>query len=47
MHDLIIRNATIVDGTQALAIVGADAGHQVAAVFTRIDGIWYLTGLLG
>ena len=39
--------ATILDGTQALAIVGADAGHQVAAVFTRIDGIWYLTGLLG
>ncbi len=39
--------ATVLDGTQALAIVGADAGHQVAAVFTRIDGLWYLTGLLG
>ncbi len=37
----------IVDGTQALAIIGADAGHQVTAVFSRIDGLWYLTGLLG
>ena len=39
--------STIVDGAHALAIVGADAGHQVAAVFTRIDGRWFLTGLLG
>ncbi len=39
--------ATSVNGTEAMAIVGADAGHQVTAVFTRIDGLWYLTGVLG
>ena len=36
-----------VDGTEARAVVGVDDGHQVTAAFTRIEGLWYLTGLSG
>ena len=38
---------TVVDGIEARAIVGVDDGHQVITIFNRVDGLWYLTALLG
>ena len=34
-----------VDGTEARAVVGIEDGHRVTATFSRIEGLWYLTGL--
>ena len=37
---------TMVDGIEARAIVGVDDGHQITAIFSRLDGLWYLTALV-